>query len=108
MMPEPIDPQRNESILAGIEPFRWDNDEATNYEVALDIINHAVGFYSSLIAREEAKEAPDDAAIAGLLEERAGCVRARQDLDPTDHDKVAHVRREYRALIRSLEERLRD
>jgi hypothetical protein len=99
------DPDPREPVLSQLQGFTWSTGESAAYEAALDAINIAVGAYTALIAAEEAKQAPDQAAIAAARTGRADCARWREQLDPADHAAVADTRHRFTQLARDLRHR---
>ncbi|NYH53023.1 hypothetical protein HNR06_002612 [Nocardiopsis arvandica] len=82
----------------------WSGAEAGRYEAALEAISGAMGAYSAVIAREEAKENPDGQVIEKARQGRRACIRRREDLDPADVDQVAQVRSEFTELAQTVRE----
>lgn len=77
---------------AGFEPI--DPAEGIRYEVALELLNAAIGFYSASIAGEEAKAVPDRALLDELHSQQAVYARRRLSLnvgDPAVEDAIAEV-----------------
>jgi hypothetical protein len=91
----------NPSVLAGLQPFTWSNDESVAYEVALEMISQAIGCYTALIERERRGE-----NRAELIEQwddaQTESARQQRELDASDPAEVARVRDEYAALVRKL------
>lgn len=85
-----------------MKPYEWSSQESVNYEAALEAINELIGAYSARIAREEAKVTPDLAAVASWEAETDACVQAQRNLDPTQHDDVARIRRDYPIQVRAV------
>jgi hypothetical protein len=92
------------SVLEGLQPFQWSSIEAVAYEAAIEAINGVVGAYSARIAVEETKPDPDAEAIARWESAQAECARRREELDPTDHETIAEVRRSYADRRRTIRE----
>jgi len=93
--------EENHSVLAGLQPFEWSDEQSVTYEVAIEIIGQALGCYTALIDRERRGE-----NRAELIEEwsaaQAECARQQQKLDFFDPAEVVRVRDEYAALVRRL------
>ncbi|TQN28420.1 hypothetical protein FHX37_3764 [Haloactinospora alba] len=95
------------SMVEEYQKREWTGQEAVRYEAALEAINGAVGAYSALIAREEAKPEPDPAVIAEAEQGRSECAKHRKQLDPADAEQVAHTRSRFSQLAREIRERSR-
>lgn len=95
----------DDSVIGGLEQFKWDQDESIRYEVALETIGEAVAHYTALIDRAEASG--DQAGAERLAAEQAACITDRNQLRATDHEQVARVLAEYRELIGRLADQLR-
>jgi hypothetical protein len=97
--------EENHSVLAGLQPFEWSDEESVTYEVTIEIIGQALGCYTALIDRERRGE-----NRAELIEEwsaaQAECARQRRELDFFDPAEVVRVRDEYAALVRRLRQEL--
>jgi hypothetical protein len=87
---------------SGKEWRSWNGTEAGRYEAALEAISGAVGAYSAVIAREEAKEEPDQRVIEQAEEGQRACIRRREGLDPADVDQVSRVRAEFTELAENV------
>lgn len=71
-----------------------DPDEAIRYEVALELLNAAIGFYSASIAAEEVKVRPDRALLDELHSQQAAHAHRRLSLhvgDSAVEDAIAEV-----------------
>jgi hypothetical protein len=77
-------------------------DQAVAYEVALEVIGHAVAAYTALIHGEERKPDPDRDKIAAWEAGQSRCVAERDSLRSANTAEVARVRREYPELVRRL------
>jgi hypothetical protein len=89
-------PERD--ILLGLEPFRWSNDAATNYEITLEKMSRVVGLYSNLARRPDTSAADE----ARYRAEMSRWVDVRRTLRAQDTDAVEAVRRECTELIARL------
>ena len=72
-----------DSVLHGIEPYEWNQEEVTRYEVAIEIINDEVGAINGVLYRLKADGNPDPE-----LEREA---RKARDLRSADTEGVAAV-----------------
>ncbi|MET7419194.1 hypothetical protein [Dactylosporangium sp. NPDC005555] len=86
------------SITGDLDPFTWNQREAVDYEVALELIAEAMAVYTALANQAEGTEAER------LRSERARCVQDRLALRDADHATVKRVTTEYSDLIRRLRE----
>jgi hypothetical protein len=98
--------EENHSVLAGLQPFEWSNDKSVAYEVAIEIIGQALGYYSAFIDQERRGENRTE-LIEQWSAAQAECARQRQELDFFDYAEVVRVRDEYGALVRRLRQELR-
>lgn len=90
------------SMLDGLTGFTWDSTESVSYEAALEAIGELMGAYTAKINSARASAAPDEEAIRSWQDARQRCAEKRRSLNPTDHEEVARVRREYAAAARDL------
>ncbi|MFI9311132.1 hypothetical protein [Streptomyces triculaminicus] len=96
------DPSQVPSAIGELGSFTWSSKESVAYEAAIEAINGAVGAFSARIAAEEAKASADAAVIAEAEAGQAECARAREDLDPANHQQVAEVRARFAALAAEI------
>jgi hypothetical protein len=73
--------------------------ELIDYETALEGAGQAIGFYSGLIAREEAAEDPDLEAIAGWRAEQQALAARRRTLTPQDPVEIERLRDDAADLL---------
>jgi hypothetical protein len=74
------------------------------YEVAVENLTEASGWYVAKLREERGKPAPDQAVIEEWSAALARATQDRDQLDPADHAEVARVRREYGEVVRQLRE----
>ena len=91
-------------ITASLDPYEWDSEASVAYEAAVEAINGVVGAYTARITQETDKpEAErDDQAVTEWRRLRTECQQARQGLDASNADAIAHTRRKYAELLREL------
>ncbi len=77
-------------------------DEANTYEVALDVVNDVIGWYSSAIWREKQQTSPDQGVIGRYEAAVAKCSTERRALTPADQPANARAIQAYGILIRQL------
>jgi len=95
------DAARQALLDAQVGSFRWDSEEAVDYEVALEAINRAVGALNG--ARRRARVGRDTTAAADLSRQIQRCHTARVHLDPADRAAVrATIRGYYDLAARSV------
>jgi hypothetical protein len=87
------------NVLAGLGRATWTVPQAIAYEVAHDGIRQAIGYYSELIATEEATDEPDAAAIAGWRAEQQAWAARGQQLSPVDTRAIKRVRADADDLL---------
>ena len=87
------------NVLAGLGRATWTVPQAVAYEVAQEGIRQAIGYYSELIATEEASDEPDDAAIAGWRAEQQAWAARGQQLTPVDTRAIKRVRADADDLL---------
>jgi predicted hotdog family 3-hydroxylacyl-ACP dehydratase len=46
----------NPSVLNGLQPFEWSNEQSVAYEVALELIHQAMACYTGLVDKERQGE----------------------------------------------------
>lgn len=97
-----MEDEADESILGNLGPVTWSDEDAASYSVALEGINHLIGEYSALIAREERSGKPDKVAIEGWLREQKEWAELRRSLSPADPVAVEAARQRYRELLSVL------
>jgi hypothetical protein len=90
------------SVVAGLEPFAWSQDDAVAYEVALDTIGMVIACYSDLIAAERSRPRPDLGAVEAWRSARTTAAAAQSGLAPDDRAAIDATIREYGAAYRSL------
>jgi hypothetical protein len=86
-------------VLPELGKARWRPAQVLGYEVALEGIRQAVGFYAQRIAEAEAADQPDADVIAGLREQQADWAARGQDLDPLDTRLIARIRADADELL---------
>lgn len=79
----------------------WTQSEAVAFECAREVITDMHAILTGQIADEASKAAPDTARLASLRAERSRLFQERAGLRVKDHEKVARVRAEYGAMVRS-------
>jgi len=84
-----------------MEQPKWTQDEAIAFECARERITDLMGIYHTAIADEEEKPTPNREKIARYESITMKLARERANLSVTDHEKIADIRREYGACIRS-------
>ena len=89
-------------IVDKLEPYTWSTEESVAYEAAIEAIGRVIGIYSEKISIEEAMESPDPELISNWVSGQRQCVERRRVLDPTNHEDIARVRREYTGLAQRL------
>jgi hypothetical protein len=87
------------NVLAGLGTATWTVPQAVAYEVAQEAIRQAIGYYSELIATEEATDEPDDDAIAGWRAEQQAWAARGQQLTPVDTRAIKRVRADADDLL---------
>ncbi|MEV6415175.1 zeta toxin family protein [Kribbella sp. NPDC051718] len=87
------------NVLAGLGSASWSGEEAVRYEVALEGAGQVIGWYTELIAREEAAGTPDRAAIAGWREAQQSWAVRRRELSPLDMVEVAAIHSDGEDLL---------
>ncbi|MGW6588379.1 hypothetical protein [Streptomyces globisporus] len=97
-------PSSKSSTTETLNSRTWSNEETAAYEAAIEAINGAVGAYSSKIAKERAKESPDQAVIENAIAARRNLAQEREGLRSDDAEQIAVARREYAQLARDLRE----
>jgi hypothetical protein len=97
-----MEDEADDSILGNLGPVTWSEQDAADYEVALEGINHLIGEYSGLIGREERSEHPDEVAIAAWRLEQQEWAKLRQTLTPADPAAVQAAQDRYRELLSVL------
>ncbi|MGW5343400.1 hypothetical protein [Streptomyces sp. HUAS TT3] len=95
-----------EPVSASFSGFEWSSEESVAYEAAIEAINGAVGAYTARIHTESGKPSPDADLIGQWRDRRGELARVRERLDPSDHERIAEVRRYYADLARQLMEGL--
>lgn len=90
------------SVVAGLEPFTWSQDDAVAYEVALDTIGMVIACYSDLIAAERSRPRPDLSAVEAWRSARTTAAAAQSGLAPDDRGAIDATIREYGAAYRGL------
>ena len=90
-------------VLPALGKARWTPAQVLGYEIALEGIRQAIGFYARRIAEVEAAEEPDVAVIAELREHQAAWAARGQDLDPLDTRAITRIRDDADELL-SVEE----
>lgn len=79
----------------------WTQSEAIAFECAREVITDMHAILTSQIADEASKAVPNTARLASLRAERSWLFQERAGLRVKDHEKVARVRAEYGAMVRS-------
>jgi hypothetical protein len=69
------------------------------YEIALEGIRQAIGYYAHQLAAAEAADEPDADLIAALREHQAAWAARGQDLDPLDTRAIARIRQDADDLL---------
>ncbi|WP_350281024.1 hypothetical protein [Kribbella sp. HUAS MG21] len=90
-------------VLPELGKARWTPAQVLGYEIALEGVRQAVGYYAQQLAAAEAADEPDADAIAVLREQQATWAARGQDLDPLDTRAIARIRRDADDLL-SVEE----
>jgi hypothetical protein len=80
----------------------WSHEDCVEYEVARETITHLAAFRSAWIAAEEAKPAPDSAAIARWQAERTAYVMELRGLHALDRANISRICTEYGAQVKAL------
>jgi len=81
---------------------KWTQDQAIAYECACECITDLCGILTGQIFEESSKPYPNSERLASLRTERSRLFRERAELSVKDDAKVARVRAEYGARVRSL------
>jgi hypothetical protein len=97
-----MEDERDETVLGNLGPVTWSEQDAASYELAIEGINHLIGEYSGLIAREERADEPDEVAIAAWRLEQREWAELRLTLSPADPEAVQAARQRYRELLSVL------
>ena len=87
------------NVLAGLGRATWTVPQAVSYEVAQEGIRQAIGYYSELIAVEEATDEPHAHAIAGWRAEQQAWAARGQQLTPTDLRAIKRIRADADDLL---------
>lgn len=96
--------EENSFVVDGLRSFDWSSEESVGYEAALEAINEVRALCTGLIEAEQATADPDEQRIVTWQQERAECAALTRRLDPTAHDQVEAVRRDYAARAAELRE----
>jgi hypothetical protein len=94
--------EQPESVLEGLRPFGWSNEESVSYEVALELITQVVAEYNGLIYKERAKEFPDAERIAAWTASKQEYIAQRRALQVDDTASVAIFHAESTRLLHEL------
>ncbi|MFF0265567.1 zeta toxin family protein [Kribbella sp. NPDC004536] len=86
-------------VLARLGSARWRAAEATAYEVALEGVRQAIGYYAHLIATEEAEAERDVAAITQWRAEQAAWAERGEALTPSDGSAIKRIRSDADDLL---------
>jgi hypothetical protein len=94
--------EQPESVLEGLRPFAWSNEQSVSYEVALELISQVVAEYNGLISRERAKESPRTERIAAWTASKQEHIAQRRALQVDDTASVARLHAESTQLLHEL------
>lgn len=94
------------SLVNGIQPWQWSDEESTGYEVALETISSTMAVLTALIHREQHRPAPDLDHVAAWEREMTAAAAERRQLRATNHDGVREVQRRYAARYKALSQDL--
>jgi hypothetical protein len=86
-------------VLPELGKAKWTPAQIFGYEIALEGVRQAIGFYAQRIAAAEAADEPDAAAIAALCAEQADWATRGRALDPLDTGAVARIRKDADLLL---------
>jgi hypothetical protein len=87
------------NVLAGLGSASWSGEDAVRYEIALEGAGQVIGFYTELIAREQAAGTPDAAAIADWRRAQQAWAVRRRELTPSNVDEVAAIHSDGEDLL---------
>jgi len=79
-------------VLPALGKAKWTTGQIFGYEIALEGVRQATGFYAHRIAQAEAADEPDQDLIAALRAEQAAWAARGEQLDPLDTRAVNRVR----------------
>ncbi|WP_410785677.1 hypothetical protein [Kribbella sp. C-35] len=91
-------------VLPELGKAKWTPAQIFGYEIALEGVRQAIGFYAQRIAAAEAADEPDAAAIAALCADQAAWAARGRGLDPLDTSAAARIRKEADALLNEDED----
>jgi len=80
---------------------KWTQDEAIAYESACEAITHWRAILTGAIHKESKKDHPDEEKLKRMYSERSQLFLERVQLHVTDQAKIAQIRTNYGARIRS-------
>ncbi|RZT20447.1 hypothetical protein EV649_3594 [Kribbella sp. VKM Ac-2569] len=92
------------SVLPELGKAKWTPAQIFGYEIALEGIRQAIGFYAQRIAAAEAADEPDAAAIATLCADQAAWAARGRALDPLDTGAAGRIRKEADLLLSDEDE----
>jgi hypothetical protein len=92
----------SQSELPAVRPFTWSDDDAVDFEVALDTISRVLAACSARYWAERRKLEPNPVVVERWRAEQIGCARASQALRADDQEAVAAVTARYRQRLREL------
>ena len=90
------------SVVAGLEPFAWSQDDAVAYEVAVDTIGMVIACYSGLIASEERRAIPDQDQLQVWENAITRATADEQNLSVRDRAGVDRATAAYAGELRRL------
>jgi hypothetical protein len=86
-------------VLPALGKAKWTPAQIFGYEIALEGVRQATGFYAQRIAEAEAADEPDQDAIAALRAEQAAWAARGDQLDPLDTRAVNRIREDADNLL---------
>jgi hypothetical protein len=86
-------------VLPGLGKAGWTAGQLLGYEIALEGVRQAVGYYAQQIAEAEAAGEPEAAAIEALRAEQAAWAARGRDLGVLDVKAVAAIRNDADELL---------
>lgn len=94
--------EQPESVLSGLQPFEWSDEQSVSYEVALELVSQVVGGFEALINREQGKASPDDELIRDWNAAEDRFLARRKSLRLNDNDEIRRLTADCTDEIRRI------
>jgi hypothetical protein len=86
-------------VLPELGKAKWTPAQVLGYEIALEGVRQAIGYYAQRIAEAETAAEPDPGVIDALREQQAHWAARGRDLTPLETRSIARIRSDADDLL---------